>query len=187
MHGGREESSNVFGRSANLRGLNDSPLKLWVADTIERVGDGIRRSIITFIARRSRIAFGVTMPGKSSRHSARALEALIEGNPGMGFLFSDNGSEFEGLFDDLLQERRIQHYWTYPRSPKMNAHSERFNRTIQEQFVDFHEDLLFTDIDGFNREIGRWLIEYNTVLPHHSLNLKSPARWLIEKYPQCHK
>ena len=31
----------------------------------------------------------------------------------------------------------------------MNAHNERFNRTIQEQFVDYHEDLLFTDLEGF--------------------------------------
>jgi len=29
----------------------------------------------------------------------------------------------------------------------MNAHNERFNRTLQECFVDYYEDLLFTDID----------------------------------------
>jgi len=31
----------------------------------------------------------------------------------------------------------------------MNAHAERFNRTIQEEFIEFHKDLLFTDIDAF--------------------------------------
>ncbi len=48
----------------------------------------------------------------------------------------------------------ITHWWTYPRSPKMNAHVERFNRTLQEQFVDYHTDLLFDDLAAFNRN---WL------------------------------
>jgi len=33
----------------------------------------------------------------------------------------------------------------------MNAHNERFNRTIQESFADFYEDLLFSDLGLFNR------------------------------------
>ncbi|WP_423909814.1 hypothetical protein [Candidatus Spongiihabitans sp.] len=28
--------------------------------------------------------------------------------------------------------------------------AERFNRTIQEQLVDYHEDQLFHDLNGFN-------------------------------------
>ena len=40
----------------------------------------------------------------------------------------------------------------------MNAHCERFNRTIQENFVDYHEDLLFTDLDGFNQKLADWLV-----------------------------
>ncbi len=29
--------------------------------------------------------------------------------------------------------KNLTYYWIYPRSPKMNAYNERFNRTIQEQ------------------------------------------------------
>lgn len=54
----------------------------------------------------------------------------------------------------------------------MNAHNERFNRTIQEQFIDYNEDLLFTDIDLFNQKMDDWLIDYNTFIHHHSLLLK---------------
>ena len=61
----------------------------------------------------------------------------------------------------------------------MNAHNERFNRTIQEQFVDFYEDLLFTDIDLFNLKMSHWLIRYNTIIPHHSLNMKTPTQYLF--------
>jgi len=102
-------------------------------------------------------------------------------------LLSDNGSEFEGEFDELLKEREIRHYWTYPKSPKMNAHNEQFNRTLQEQFVDYQEDLLFTDLEEFNRRLAGWLMDYNTVLPHHSLGLKPPVRWLLENHPECQR
>ncbi|WP_423910729.1 integrase core domain-containing protein [Candidatus Spongiihabitans sp.] len=57
----------------------------------------------------------------------------------------------------------------------MNAHVEHFNRTIQEQFVDYHENQLFHDLPGFNRKLADWLLDCNTVLPHHSLGLQSPA------------
>ena len=51
----------------------------------------------------------------------------------------------------------------------MNAHAERFNRTLQETFVDYHEELLLDDLAAFNRKLADWLLAYNTVLPHHCL------------------
>ena len=51
-----------------------------------------------------------------------------------------------------------------------------FNRTFQEGFVDYHENLLFNNIDAFNRKLSQWVVEYNTVIPHHSLNLKPPVQ-----------
>ena len=33
----------------------------------------------------------------------------------------------------------------------MNAHVERFNRAIEERFVDYHEDSLFDDMALFNQ------------------------------------
>ncbi|MEW5973762.1 MAG: integrase core domain-containing protein [Pseudomonadota bacterium] len=47
----------------------------------------------------------------------------------------------------------------------MNAHVERFNRTVQEQFVDNHDDLLFTDFHAFNKKLAEWCVTYNTVTP----------------------
>ena len=48
----------------------------------------------------------------------------------------------------------------------MNAHCERFNRTIQENFVDYEDDLLYEDLPEFNNRLADWLVEYNTVIPH---------------------
>ena len=61
---------------------------------------------------------------------------------------------------------------------------EGFNRTIQKQFVDYHEDELFHDLAGFNRKLANWLIDDNTVLPHHSLGLQSPVNFLIQNQPE---
>jgi transposase InsO family protein len=55
-----------------------------------------------------------------------------------------------------------------PKTPKMNAHCERFNRNIQECFVDYHENLLLTDPALFNQKMSDWLVFYNTELPHLS-------------------
>jgi transposase InsO family protein len=35
--------------------------------------------------------------------------------------------------------------------------------------VDYHEDLLFTDLALFNRKLADWLVFYNAKRPHHSL------------------
>ncbi len=172
------------------KGLKAKPMHLWAVDTIQRVTAGIRRYIMTMIDPNSRIAFAVAIPTKHTNHTAKVLAALIDGvttdtNDNKFSILSDNGSEFMKDFDKLLQDRNLTHYWTYPRSPKMNAHNERFNRTIQEQFIDYNDDLLFSDINLFNQKMADWLIEYNTEIPHHSLQMKTPVKYLIETNPQC--
>jgi len=177
------------------KNLKAKPMHLWAVDTIQKVSDGIRRYIMTLIDPHSRIAFAVALPTKHSKHTAKVLEALIDGLTGTMALpisakefsiLSDNGSEFMKEFEALLQKKELTHYWTYPRNPKMNAHNERFNRTLQEQFVDYYEDLLFTDIDLFNEYMADWLIKYNTLIPHHSLQMKTPVQFLIENHYECH-
>ena len=50
-------------------------------------------------------------------------------------------------FDEELRRLCQTHWHTYPKTPKMNAHVERFNRTLQEEFLDYHEDLLLEPDD----------------------------------------
>ncbi len=175
------------------KNLKTKAMHLWAVDTIQRVSDGMRRYIMTLIDPNSRIAFAVAIPTKHSKHTAKVLDALIDGlsnginEKAKAFsILSDNGSEFMKEFDALIEQKGLQHYWTYPRSPKMNAHNERFNRTLQEQFVDYYEDLLFTDIELFNQKMADWLIDYNTVIPHHSLQMNSPVQYLLKNCDECH-
>ena len=192
---GKVKSKKRKFKNRKPKNLKTKPMHLWAVDTIQKVSDGIRRYIMTMVDPNSRIAFAVAIPTKHTKYTAKVLEALIDGLTGkieinaktkQFAILSDNGSEFMKEFEALLQEKGLTHYWTYPRSPKMNAHNERFNRTIQEQFVDYNEDLLFTDIELFNQKMADWLIDYNTIIPHHSLNMKNPVQYLIENYNECH-
>jgi len=55
---------------------------------------------------------------------------------------TDNGSENLGEFDKTLQKAHIPHLFIYPRCPKINSIIERYNRTIQEEFIDNHLDII---------------------------------------------
>jgi transposase InsO family protein len=134
------------------KGVHTAPLQCLAVDTIERVRDGLRRYILTFIDPASRFAFALAIPSKASRHTQTALTAALSLLPAKPqVVLSDNGSEFESGFAKTLQAHGIKRWYTYPKTPKMNAHVERFNRTLQESFVDYHEELLFTDLALFNQ------------------------------------
>ncbi|MGQ9859874.1 MAG: integrase core domain-containing protein [Thermodesulfobacteriota bacterium] len=123
----------------------------------------------------SHFAFAWASTTKHARQSCQAFElalSLLPQKPKT--LLSDNGSEFEGVFADHLQQQGITRWYTYPKSPKMNPHMERFNRTIHKSFVDYHEDLLFTDIELFNRKLADCLVFYNAERSHHCLGQRSP-------------
>ena len=72
----------------------------------------------------------------------------------------------------------------------MNAHCERFNLTVQEEFVDYFDDLLFTDLPSFNEKLLNWLTWYHCERPHASLGQIAPlnfaAQSLAQSDTQCH-
>jgi len=61
----------------------------------------------------------------------------------------------------------------------MNAQIESFNWIIQEDFIDWHLDLLTTDINAFNQKLVDWLLWYNTKIIHSSFNNQSSLQYLI--------
>lgn len=90
---------------------------------------------------------------------------------------TDNGHEFLGAFHAYLEEIKINHAFIYPRSPKINGVVERFNRTIQEEFINKSEEF-FCDIPLFNQKLVKYLTWYNTKRPHLSLHLQTPVDYL---------
>ncbi len=93
---------------------------------------------------------------------------------------TDNGLEFLGAFDQYLKKENIPHYFIYPRCPRINGAVERYQRTIQEEFLDPNLDLIHQP-KLFEERLGEYLLWYNTQRPHESLGLKSPMDYLVEK------
>jgi len=159
-------------------------------DTVERHQGNMRRYLITAIELYSRVGFALAFNRRNSRTAKVVLNLARELFPGKPIVLTDNGGEFKAEFDHALAQEGVTHWHTYPKTPKMNAHCERFNRTVQDDFVDYHDDLLFTDLVSFNEKLLDWLSWYNCVRPHASLGQIAPqnfaAQSMAKSNHQCH-
>ena len=158
-------------------------------DTVVKFIDGIKRYVITAIDVESDFAFALGYKSLSSASARDFMKKLEDVAPfKITHVQTDNGLEFEKYFRDYLNLRNILHFHNYPKCPKMNAFIERFNRTIQDQFVNWHLLHLRDDINHFNRDLIDWLLWYNTKRPHESLGMVSPLKYIVMTLPteKCH-
>jgi transposase InsO family protein len=161
------------------------------ADTVVRFHNGVKRYILTAIDTQTKFAFAYAFPSHTSATAAEFLRLFKSVAPlSLTHVQTDNGSEFAAHFELLLATEGIVHFHTYPRSPKMNAEVERFNRTLSEAFICYHRHLLAYDINTFNKKLIDWLLWYNTRRPHWSLGLVSPLRYIVSQlsaveYQKC--
>ena len=112
-------------------------------------------------------------------NARKFLETLIERAPfPVRAIQVDGGSEFMAEFEQACAEKNIHLFVLPPRSPKLNGHVERAQRTHTEEFYDLYMGEL--DLKSVNEALREWEVFYNTVRPHHSLDLKTPAEYLYE-------
>jgi len=151
-------------------------------DTIEKQRSGRRMYILTAIDIYTRTTFAIATRSHSSKTFAHFFFLITQLFPyDVKNVLTDNGSEFKKYLDTLLKESGITHYHTYPKTPKMNAHCESFNGTIQDEFVDFNVNLMFDDTTRFNEKMKTYLEFYNTKRVHYAFkNKKSPLEVLVE-------
>jgi transposase InsO family protein len=145
-------------------------------DTIVIHRDGLKRYILTAIDKFSKVAYARMYKSKSTLSSEdflARLYILMDGKiPRVGH---DNGTEFEKYFRKACKKLKIEQYYSRVRTPKDNPQNERFNRTLQEEFI--QNGNFSTNTTIFNKKLTQWLIEYNFHRPHASLNYKSPIQF----------
>lgn len=90
----------------------------------------------------------------------------------------DGGSEFQAQFEAACQRRQIRLFVLPPRSPKLNGHVERAQRTHTEEFYQVW-DLDWT-VPALNRDLQAWEQVYNTVRPHQALDYQTPQQRVRE-------
>src|SRR3970040_2875873 len=94
----------------------------------------------------------------------------------------DGGSEFMSEFEVACKERGIQLFVLPPRSPKLNGHVERAQRTHTEEFWECYEEDL--DLATVRPALRAWETTYNTYRPHPSLGWLPPAEYLAKCPPE---
>ena len=148
-------------------------------DTIVIYWSGLKRYIFTMIDEFTKIAFARMYATKSS-YNAKDFFLRVNYLLDDKILNShqDNGSEFKKEFTKICQEENVKQYFSRPRTPKDNPSLERFNQTIQREWI--NNGHLFTDVERFNKELAPWITEYNFVGPHEILGYLTPIEFAVK-------
>lgn len=145
-------------------------------DTIELRSLNVKRYIFTAIDNFSKVAFARMYKKANSYNASDFLNRLIYlVNNNLENIQTDNGSEFEKYFKQACLRLNLARYYSRPRTPKDNSVCERFNRTLQDEFISLGN--YTPDVPRFNRNLTEWLIEYNFNRPHISLNYETPINF----------
>jgi transposase InsO family protein len=151
-------------------------------DTVSVFACGVKRYLFTAIDVSTRFAFACAYPSNSSINGSDFLKKFITVTPfNIARIQTDNGGEFEKYFEITRKKVGLGHFYNYPKHPQSNGCLERFNRTVQEQFVYWHIDHL-DDLAEFNRKLMQYLIWYNTEKAHRGIGNISPLRYYIDKF-----
>jgi transposase InsO family protein len=155
---------------------------LWHTDSVVIWWYGARRIIFTAIEDKTKLGFARVVNNQSSSQAKDFLKRLIYLSHGtIQIIHSDNGGEFAGQFRKTCEELNIKQVYSRVRTPKDNPCLERFNWTVQDEWLSMSEVGL-DEIQEANLDLTNWLIEYNSIRPHESLDYQTPLEYAQEKY-----
>jgi putative transposase len=126
----------------------------------------------------------------TSLAAARFLDTLLDRLPfPVRALQVDGGSEFAAEFEEACQQKELPLFVLPPKSPKLNAHVERSNRTHNEEFYEVHAES--DQVPVLNRQLLHWERTYNCVRPHQSLAYLTPLEFITRwkrnlRKAKCH-
>jgi transposase InsO family protein len=123
--------------------------------------------------------------GRATAHAAAGfLDTIIERMPfRVEAIQVDGGSEFMAEFETACQKRGLRLFVLPPRSPKLNGHVERSNRTHREEFYQVVK--LPTTLAEVNRALRKWEDIHNSYRPHQALNYLTPKAFLKQLERSC--
>jgi len=150
-------------------------------DTVVRLVDGVKYYLYDAIDTKGKFALSLPYKHLNSANTLDFIKKLIFVVPfEIKSVQTDNGLEFLGLFDEYLRQEKIPHIFTYPRCPKINGVVERFNRSVQEEFLDQNLHLLYAPQE-FSLKLADYLLFFNSQRVHQALNYMTPLQYLIQK------
>lgn len=158
------------------------PGELWHTDTIVLYWYGVYRVIFTAIEDKTKLAYARVYPTHTSKHAKDFLTRLVYlSDASVTVMHSDNGSEFAGEFEKACAQMNIKQIYSRIKQPKDNPALERFNRTLQEEWLELSE-IGLDEVSEANLDLTQWLIEYNFNRPHQSLDYLTPIEYAHHHY-----
>ncbi len=151
----------------------------WQLDTMVRTLDGLRVYFYSAIDVQGKVAFSLPYSRLNSRNTKDFFVKLQSVYPlTIRTIQTDNGSEFQGEFEEHLKVQKIPHLWSYPRCPRINGCVERYQRSLNEEFIEVHEDSIrYPDV--FMRHLSEYLVFYNSKRIHEGIGKQTPMNFLL--------
>lgn len=105
------------------------------------------------------------------------LDSLVDRMPfAIRAIQIDGGSEFFADFEEECKKRAILLFVLPPKSPKLNGHVERANRTHTEEFYEVQNCSWI--VSELNQQLLEWEKTYNFIRPHQALGYLTPAEYI---------
>ncbi len=152
---------NVIRKPANYKAQYSGECQS--LDSMEFRQNGKKLYVVVALDEATNLLYARATNSHTSRSAKDILELAHNYLPwdNYSIILTDNGSEFGKDFAQYIKEQDAIHYHTYPKTPKQNARCERVNRTIQDEFMIKYGNLLFDDINLFNKKLEKYLHWYN--------------------------
>jgi len=167
-----KRKTNVIRKPAKYKAIQSG--ECVALDSMEFRQNGKKLYVVTAIDEATGLLFARGTNSHTSSSAKTILDMAHNYLPWENFniILTDNGSEFAKDFAKYLSQIKVTHYHTYPKTPKQNARCERVNRTIQDEFMIKYGNLLFDDLDLFNKKMKHYLHWYNMKRVHQRFNNK---------------
>jgi transposase InsO family protein len=163
----------------------DAPMALWQLDIVGGVFlvDGTEVKVVTGVDDHSRFCVIASACVRATGRAVCLAFAQALGRYGVPEeVLTDNGKQFtarfgrggEVLFDRICRDNGIVHRLTQPASPTTTGKIERFHQTLRRDLLADHGP--FATLEDFQATLDAWVADdYNTLRPHQSLDMASPA------------
>ena len=158
--------------------FQDKPNKVWVSDFTEIK---INRAkfylcVILDLFSRKVVAYRLSIRLNSNLALLTFKDAYQNrGEPNDLFFHSDQGAQYTSIeFMNTLKALKIKQSFSNPGNPYDNAVMESFFATLKREEVHRKK---YKDYDDLKESISKYIIFYNNVRPHKSLNYLTPTKF----------
>jgi len=118
-------------------------------------------------------------PSESSRNGAGFLKVCLRTFPfRVRAVQTDNGAPFLKNFEKFCRQKKLPHYFIYPRTPKQNTYVENSHGADKREF--YQQGNVYQSWKLQDKKLRGWERVWNEVRPHEALNYLTPTAYLLK-------